>query len=181
MTILSREPMNKIRRAHIHELAEAVRKECGVDTPVDMSMAVERLGGRVVFDPYVDYEARIEKNGDGFLITLKEDPREARSRFSIAHELGHLFLHMGFLDDEKWQEVGQYTDSAYYRFGHTIEEYEAHEFAGAFLMPKDEFIQVSRQFESNGEYDVTRIADQFGVSAQAALTRGRWLGLFSWQ
>ena len=172
--------MNMVRRTQIQDLAEAIREESGIATPVDVFAAVESLGGRLKMVNNTDYEAKIEKEGEGFLITLNEDVSEGRLRFSVAHELGHLFLHMGFLDDEKWSTADEYTDSVYYRFGHTVEEYEAHEFAGAFLMPETEFIKVASRNEKDGTFSVDAIAAHFGVSTKAALTRGRWLGLFRW-
>lgn len=173
--------MIRSRREQINDLAEALRNACELTTPVDMQATVNRLGGKLIYIAEGDYEAKIERRGDGFVISLLEHASENRIRFSIAHELGHLFLHMGFLDDEKWQGASDYTDSAYYRFGHSEEEYEAHEFAGAFLMPRAEFAQVARRFERNGTYNVGQIAAHFGVSPDAAITRGRWLGLFSWE
>jgi Zn-dependent peptidase ImmA (M78 family) len=172
--------MNTARRAKIQDLAEAVRHACGLATPVDVRAAVSCLGGRLETAGDGEYEARIEKEDDGFLITLTEDVSDGRFRFSVAHELGHLFLHMGFLDDESWGNADEYTDSVYYRFGHTVEEYEAHEFAGAFLMPSSEFKRIAAQHQTGGTFDVNAIARHFGVSSQAALTRGRWLGLFRW-
>ena len=60
------------------------------------------------------------------------------------------------------------------------EEYEAHEFAGAFLMPETEFREVAESFRRENKYQVISIADHFGVSVDAASTRGRWLRIFAW-
>jgi predicted transcriptional regulator len=170
------------RRQHINRLAETVLSTCELSVPIPMDEAVRRLRGDLAFVAKADFEAKIEKTDTGFRITLPQDGYEPRERFSIAHELGHLFLHMGYLVDEaKWNSIEDYTDSVYYRYGYSVEESEANEFAGAFLMPRAEFARVAQQHQDGDEYDITRIAEQFNVSAGAAVTRGRFLGLFRWE
>ena len=174
--------MNSVRRQRINKLAEIIREACDLQTPVDLRQAVERLGGTIEKESAAEYEAMVTKSGDGFKIILSNNEYDRRERFSIAHELGHLFLHMGYLiDEEKWKSVGDYTDSVYFRYGHSIEEHEANEFAAAFLMPKAEFVSIARDHFVNGSYDVDSIAGHFEVSRDAAVNRGRWLGLFSWR
>ena len=106
----------------------------------------------------------------------------ARRRFSIAHELGHLFLHLGYLiDDDLWESVDSYIDSVRHRMGYNEEEFEAHEFAGSLLMPADEFRFVANQFFADGLYPLEKIAEHFDVSSKAVKVRGCWLGVFSWE
>jgi predicted transcriptional regulator len=174
--------MRKSRREHINRLADSIRVGCELDTPVNVLAAVERLGGQLVEEDDADFEAKVERSGTGFRISLGPQPHEQRRRFSIAHELGHLFLHMGYLIDEtKWQNVGVYTDSVYYRFGYGTEEFEANEFAASLLMPSSEFLQVAQQSKFAGLVRPQVIADHFQVSVEAAVNRGRWLGIFSWE
>jgi len=173
--------VDKARRNHINGLAEKIRLACKLETPVEIKKAVECLGGTLAYSDHLDYEAQIEKVHDEFNITLKQDSHENRARFSIAHELGHLFLHMGYIiDEEKWNSTNSYTDSVYHRYGYSVEEYEANEFAAAFLMPMDIFIQTAKENYDSGQYNIVNIANTFKVSTEAAANRGRWLGLFSW-
>ena len=52
-----------------------------------------------------------------------------RRKFTIAHELGHLFLHMGYMiDSDLWE---QQENATFYRAGNSSEEYQANEFAAA--------------------------------------------------
>ncbi len=174
--------MQQHRREQIEKLAESVRASCELAVPVEVDHAVARLNGSIAVVSETDYEAKIEKDGDGFKITLAGQQFERRRRFSVAHELGHLFLHMGYLIDEtKWASVGTYTDSVYYRFGYTTEEFEANEFAAALLMPRAEFVRVATQRQGSRGYQISAVAGHFQVSNEAALNRGRWLGLFSWE
>jgi hypothetical protein len=173
--------MAAFTRAQINWLADTVRKSCELTLPVDTDMAVSRLRGELVLDPSADYEAKIEKTQDGFRISLGIEPTEERRRFSVAHELGHLFLHMGYLIDEKrWKATPEYMDSVYYRFGFSVEESEANEFAGAFLMPAEEFRSIVARHSASGRCDVAAVAEYFRTSDQATLVRGRFLGLFPW-
>lgn len=179
--------MNMNRRKKINELAAVVRQACGRDVPLTeegLQDMVKILGGELEFvnPSKMKCEAQIEKTSDSsFRISLAEDFMPKRKKFSIAHELGHLFLHMGFLvDKEKWQHESLFQDSVRYRFGRSLEEFEANEFAGALLMPEDDFrIQAEKNFK-DGKYQVSTIAEFFEVSGEAALTRGRWLGVFPW-
>jgi predicted transcriptional regulator len=173
--------MQQARRDKINRLAEKVRATCELSTPVDVELAVRRLRGEIKEVDDAEMEAKIEKRGKGFRITVSTDKHENRRRFSVAHELGHLFLHMGYLiDQDRWSRVGTYVDSVYYRYGFNIEEHEANEFAGAFLMPRAEFVQVANRYRSGNTYQIGPIAEHFKVSVEAAKIRGRWLGLFNW-
>jgi Zn-dependent peptidase ImmA (M78 family) len=80
---------------------------------------------------------------------------------------------MGFANPDRWRNVSTYT--AYRRKGYTEEEYEANEFAAALLMPEAIFREHARK-----NISVEQIARYFGVSVDAALNRGRWLGIYAW-
>lgn len=173
--------MNRIKRHQINILADKIRTACELALPIDVDEAVSRLGGVIDKVDDLEYEAKIEKNDDGFKITIVDTANEQRERFSVAHEVGHLFLHMGYLiDNEKWLSVGTYRDSVYYRYGHSLEENEANEFAAAFLMPREEFISIAQEYINDGVYQISAIARHFNVSNDAAATRGKWLGIFNW-
>lgn len=174
------------RRRDIGALADRIRVTLGLnDTPINVESAVEMLGGRL--EPYnptdiTDGEAYVKKlDEEKFEIGVIDVSSASRRRFSIAHELGHLFLHMGYLvDDARWKSVDCYQDSVKYRFGYSEEEFEAHEFAAAFLMPADRFRQVAEEYHDGDKYSIQPIADYFNVSTDAAKNRGRWLRIFSW-
>jgi Zn-dependent peptidase ImmA (M78 family) len=174
--------MDAERRGQIDRLADQIRTALELlRCPIDVEGAVNRLRGEIHTVPATDHEAKIRKQGQGFVIELAPTSSDERRRFNIAHELGHLFLHMGYkINPSKWNSVDEYLDSPLYRFGFSEEEYEAHEFAGAFLMPAPEFKRVAFNHKKSGAYDIHPIAAHFQVSAPAASTRGRWLGVFSW-
>lgn len=162
-------------------MAEKVRKALDLlDVPFPVEDAIARLGGTVEGMTADQGEALIRKSGDAFVIQIAELP-ERRRRFSLAHELGHLFLHMGFIiDPSRWESIDQYRDSPKHRYGFSEEEYEAHEFAAALLMPETEFRSAVRTHTADGRTDLKPVADHFEVSVHAARTRGQWLGIFEW-
>ncbi len=177
--------MTKQRQEEINLLADEIRSDLELSTPLDPKKAVKRLNGKIKLVDFGDndIEGKIEKAGDSFIISV---PRASsinrlRRRFTISHELGHLFLHMGYLIDMVlWESVQEYVDGVFYRKGYSVEEREAHEFAGAFLMPKKEFFIIARKAFLNGSYQIEEISKHFGVSTNAALMRGRYLGIFAW-
>ena len=175
------------RSNQIVTLVSALHKGLAInlDSPVDASAMARALGGKVIVvsDDEIEHEACIEKKGETFEIKVK-DFHPPRMTFSIAHELGHLFLHMGYMTDEKrfaaLADGHAYDRNTTYEFGKTEEEYEANSFASELLMPRLQFLEAVRLFSSAGSCDIPRLANRFGVSKQAAVTRGRWLGVFAW-
>jgi Zn-dependent peptidase ImmA (M78 family) len=176
--------MHQIKREAINKLANSLIDVLELTTyPIPVENIPKMIGGELKRVEYIgnNLEAMIRKVDDSFEIIITNDKPVYRQRFSIAHELGHLFLHMGYLiNDELWNQVGDYKDSVYYRSGHSLEEYEANEFAGALLMPENKFKEVAKKYLVNGFYNIEEIANYFNVSKEAALVRGKWLGLFSW-
>lgn len=172
--------MTVAQRKEINRLAETIREGLELDLPVKIEEAVERLGGTLEFAPLDSkIEALVQKNGERFKIIVRDTNPPKRNRFSVAHELGHLFLHMGYLlDPDKWTNAQEYTDSVYFRYGHGVEEDEANEFAAAFLMPESEFKNAVQTAAENGECSLEDIAKFFDASTAAVSRRGRILGVF---
>jgi Zn-dependent peptidase ImmA (M78 family) len=177
--------MNPVKRKKIQEFAEKMHDDFELRIPVDAKTVAKSLGGRIIetkTDLPEEIDAKIDKEGKAFKITINANRPNTRNNFTIAHELGHLFLHMGYMfNPERWENVNKYTDSAYYRFGHGEEELEANEFAAAFLMPGKKYRDVVIKFTKKGLCQIDEVAKHFDVSVEAALNRGRWLGIFSWE
>lgn len=107
----------------------------------------------------------IEKNGSNVSITVNAKNSPTRRRFTVAHELGHYFLH------HKGEEL-EYLD-----LRSTVispEEREANQFAADLLMPEKE---VKAEHEKLMFPTVEALARKFDVSKQAMQYRLRSLGL----
>lgn len=176
-------------RESINKVADIVRKILNFDVPpYDPLNAVEALGGSILYDITDEcVDASIEKSPDGekFVIHLNENKPFSRTRFSLAHELGHLFLHMGFMTD-RWKNAETFKDSIFYRsffrkdMNYSEEESEANEFAAAFLMPIDQFKEIAFSCINNGSIDFSIVSNKFEVSEQAAENRAKFLGITGW-
>ena len=173
--------MNPKKSSEISALAEVVRESLELGVPIDVVEAVTRLGGTVkeVEAAPGEPEATVRRTGERFEITIKKNHWPARNRFSVAHELGHLFLHMGYLvNPDTWGHSSEYCDSVYHRFGYGIEEAEANAFAAALLMPEEEFRKAVSELGNKGQVPVKELANHFKTSAAATLKRGQELGVF---
>lgn len=173
--------MTPKRRTEINGLAKTILEGLELQVPVELETAVSRLGGKLRLESQMAgrMEALIRKSEERFEIVLSDSKPETRRRFSIAHELGHLFLHMGYLlDPDTWASTEDYRDAVYYRFGHSVEELEANEFAAAFLMPQEEFESVVKSCTKNGKCSIERVGNHFKTSREAVMRRGQSLKLF---
>lgn len=140
---------------------------------------IEALGGKLENADLIE-DAHIEKYDNKFIIRVNKNNSELRNNFSIAHEIGHLILHMGYNPKEKKFEKDFENNKVYYRYGNSKEEYEANEFAGAFLMPESKFLEIVNNNTNNEKScSINKVSQYFNVSNQAVISRGKFLGIFS--
>lgn len=170
--------MNQSTRAFINNLAEAVIDAYDIEIPItDIESVVNKIGGTVLEKPEFNYfyDGSIMKRGkDSFSIAISPNQSTQRKAFTIAHELGHLFLHMGYrTDNETWNNQDQ---SVFTRFGRSEQEYQANEFAASLLMPKDDYLKFIRENAKDNTIDMRSVAMHFHVSVPAAVNRGKFLG-----
>lgn len=166
-------------RNYINNLAQIIINEYNIEIPItDMKNIVRRIGGTI--EEKIDFnelcDGTIKKIGDNsFEIAISPFQNEQRKAFTIAHELGHLFLHMGFRTNF---ELWEHQSTIYKRFGTSEQEYQANEFAAALLMPEDEYKKVLYEHLDDYRVNIKNVADYFHVSVSAATNRGRFLGYF---
>ena len=137
--------MNDATRAYIKKVADAVRSTFDAAIPIgNIDSLVNELGGSIVEQPGLDqlYDGTIRKVGEhSFEIAIFPYQCDEIRNFTIAHELGHLFLHMGYLVSKgTWDQ--QSDGHQFTRFGANEQEQKANEFAAALLMPQK---RVSRK------------------------------------
>lgn len=149
-----------------------------------MQFVIESLGGQLLREE-MEYgtSGHVTKRQDRFIVTCRRGESEERMRFTAAHELGHLFLHMGYIvDPTRWERLPDaHVNHRNFHRGIAEQEHEADEFAGTFLMPSEEFRNaVDQHMREDGSVSLELLSRQFGVSKQAAIVRGRWLGIFQW-
>lgn len=139
---------------------------------LDIMKLVEELGGVVYEAGYIKMNQNsmiVDPEDNSFKIYVSASEGIRRQKFTIAHEIGHYFIHYKGGDPEKPQTV-------YYRTSWAAggsKEYEANIFAANLLMPEKEFKKIF----NNCNEDLSIVADEFGVSIAAAEVRARSLEL----
>jgi hypothetical protein len=110
---------------------------------------------------------------------------ENRLRFSVAHEIGHFVLHGDVLKELKFTSVQEYLGWRNTQQLGPSPEYQADEFAGRLLVPRDvllkEYDRVQetvakehedwRQIPGTREKMARKLAPRFGVNYQVIETR----------
>lgn len=173
--------MDYKKRNVISKITKEIRSLLFIDDDdFDIEEVVKALNGSIIYDSSCLDEAYIIKSSnEKFEIHLGNVSNRQRMRFSIAHELGHLFLHMNYLSFDEWSkiEIGT-THARNTNIPYSIYESDANEFAGAFLMPKDRFLEIANDCIDDGYYILSKIAKKFDVSVEAVNVRGKILGLW---
>lgn len=96
-------------------------------------------------------------------IFIEKSMNSERKKFTLAHELGHHFLHEGMklrLDNLDYSGDDK----------NTMEESEANYFAASLLIPKELLIK-----QLNKKKSLEEIADYFQVSLSAVKNRVKWI------
>lgn len=170
--------MDTATRNYINSLAQNIINFYNITIPItNIESVVKLIGGEIEekfnFDDMCD--GSISKYGiNSFRIIISPYQNNERKSFTIAHELGHLFLHMGYMtNDSVWQTQYQ---AVYRRFGATEQEYQANEFAAALLMPINNYRQIIDKYSIGNQVNIAEVAKYFKVSISAATNRGRFLG-----
>jgi Zn-dependent peptidase ImmA (M78 family) len=162
-------------KSAIFELAESVAADLAFQPGDNINRLVASLGGKIVVKDVLLQEPEhcgtlYVSGPDNFKIIVPSHTSPVRDRFTIAHELGHYFLHYLMAHEE--DELPHRALIAYRKDSDRV-EWEANWFAAAFLMPSDPFTQEYERTDG----DLDRIAEFFRVSTAAAKVRAKDLGL----
>lgn len=177
MSILFKTPVGVgASKAVIEGFAEQVANMFGFKPGDSLEELVATHGGKIVFGSSgeEDHESGsiIARSLSDYTIYLSPNTSRLRDRFTIAHELGHLFLHLpkmkktaptAVMRATRWVDE---TDASQQRA-----ELEANWFAAALLMPADAFRAI---YSTRGASCAKEV---FDVSRAAVSTRARALGL----
>jgi Zn-dependent peptidase ImmA (M78 family) len=166
-------------KERVHAFAEEVAEKLSFAPGDPIEPLVSRLGGQIEYKNALDFKSHIPESikiepSRQFRIYLPSMSSAPRHRFTIAHELGHFFLHFPMVSEAdphagmiatRW--VDESGDSEQLKRA----EWEANWFAAAFLMPSHAFRSMLREFSGN----IVPVAVRFGVSTQAAEIRAKTL------
>lgn len=133
------------------------------DGYADVDALVTKLGGRTRFN---DSKESLHVSGIGdFTIYLPTLTSARRDRFTLAHELGHYFLH--------YRYAKKRSEETFYRGARNLVETQSNVFASSLLMPEDHF----RRAFSEADGDIWELSRRFHVSPAAAGVRAQVLKL----
>jgi Zn-dependent peptidase ImmA (M78 family) len=166
-------------KANVHAFAERVAQSFMFAPGDPLEPFVARLGGRIQYRDAIGFESRLPESivvmsESDFVIFLPTMTSVERDRFTIAHELGHYFLHYPMCKQK--DPNAQMVATRWVDTSNSLQqraEWEANWFAAAFLMPVTAFTNAIKNFGR----DFARIAGRFVVSTQAAEIRAKTLGL----
>src|SRR6266404_2150109 len=169
--------VGQLSRADIEKKASQILRLHGLfSIPVDVVTLANREGILVHNAKFSDdnLSGMVAKRGETVTILVNQTDVPFRKRFSIAHELGHHFLHL--LHD------GDFVDTELDLFRDMEDpdrdtlskraEVQANQFAAALLMP-EELVRTEWQQTKN----VAQLARRFNVSEEAIGIRLSRLGL----
>ncbi|HJJ33171.1 MAG TPA: XRE family transcriptional regulator [Methanocorpusculum sp.] len=157
-----------IRKYYFHEdienLAENVRSawKLGSDPIENLMSVTENNGFKIVLvNGPEDFEAAVFMDENiGTVICLRRGAPKERQRFSLAHELGHVFINHTDHDPEA----------------------EANNFAAALLIPKASIIEDTGVKRNNIEpEELLLLRKKYGVSVPSILARMETLGIITAQ
>lgn len=165
-------------RVEIRQLVEEILAKNNIVEPtIDVEHIAEYAGLDV-------NHAKLEDELSGFLVVHRKQGTIAvnsahhpnRQRFTIAHELGHYFLH-----SRNDQDENVFIDKKVFHRGKAASEgtirmeIEANRFAAELLMPR--FMMKTAVADEGGDIDledietIENLAERFGVSTQALTYR----------
>lgn len=169
--------MTEALRTKINELANTVLLCYKISSPItDIFETVKELGGIIKEDSNLSIygDGKIEKQDDSFAIIIPANLSDSNKNFTVAHELGHLFIHMGYkTDKELWES---YKNGVYAKHDTPELEFQANEFAIAFLMPEETYVKIMKENTAEKAVNIPKIAKYFNVSIDKASYRGKSLG-----
>ncbi|NDV63361.1 ImmA/IrrE family metallo-endopeptidase [Puniceicoccales bacterium CK1056] len=120
-----------------------------------------------------DISGMISKKDDEVLILVNVDEPPYRKRFTIAHELGHYFLHLDEQNEFVDTSINLFRDSSNGEGGPVrAKEIEANKFAAELLMPESKVSALYKDVKS-----ISDLARIFNVSEDAMSIRIARLGL----
>lgn len=161
--IVRRISQKKMILEQIESRAETILKKAGITTvPVLVEEIAAKYQLLISRAPHKNFSGMLIRKDGRALIGVNSSEPEVRQRFTVAHELGHFFLHPNqdaFVD---------YRDN---KSGimRTPREKQANMFAAALLMPRKLLLRDFKAIAKNGfsDEELCDLATRYNVSEDA--------------
>jgi Zn-dependent peptidase ImmA (M78 family) len=164
---LAKRAGESVKQDELDKLASETLKRHGLFTiPIDVVTLANREGIKVHNAKFSEdgVSGLVSRRGDNITLLVNQSDVPFRKRFTIAHELGHHFLHL--------MQDGDFVDMDVDLFrlepiGHQLsenkrKEVEANQFAASILMPSELVIEIYKTTR-----DISKLAEIFNVSETA--------------
>ena len=179
MATVTANPVPYLSQAEIEQRADETLRLHGLGSiPINPVTLANRLGIAVHNAKFADDKlvGMIAKRGDRVTLLVNVDDPPLRKRFTIAHELGHHFMHLladgEFVDGEANLFRSSPDPTATSIIPDRRQEIQANQFAAALLMPAS---AVRAEWPALGS--IQGMARRFNVSEEAMGYRVVQLGL----
>jgi Zn-dependent peptidase ImmA (M78 family) len=173
--------MPNLPRQSVEARASKLLTSMGIqEIPVPVEKIAKSLGARVRFSPLDDELSGFVFIKDGVpIIGVNSLHHQNRQRFTIAHEIAHLYLHPNYITsevhvDKKFAEPVLKRDASS-ATGNERLEVEANQFAAALLMPTDILNELLEEspIDIEDESSIEAWSKEFNVSKAALQYRIR--------
>ncbi|HWW62453.1 MAG TPA: ImmA/IrrE family metallo-endopeptidase [Thermoanaerobaculia bacterium] len=146
-----------------------------LEPPVSVESIARQLGAQIRYEPADDEVSGMVWRAESgrAIIGVNSLHSKTRKRFTVAHEIGHLRLHVdeAFHVDEGYALRRDSTAS----LGIDRKEIEANHFAAALLMPEAFLLRdadvMRLRFDFESDHVLVRLAKRYEVSQQAMTIR----------
>jgi Zn-dependent peptidase ImmA (M78 family) len=143
--------------------------------PVHVEQIATGLGAQVLLENFKgEISGLLMRSAGSIIIGVHKTQSQARQRFTIAHEIGHLVMHSSGLEAvhiDKNFEV--HLRSSASSTAESVAEIEANAFAASLLMPREMVIADvdGQMLDFEDPRLVKRLAERYEVSTQAMTFR----------
>jgi len=169
-----------LRRNQVEQVANDVLRQHGLTSvPINPVTIAQKEGFQINNAKFSDDSllGMIARRPGNLLMLIRAEDSPNRKRFTIAHELGHHFLHLlsdgEFIDHEADLFREEYVEQDTPQMSENQRaEVQANMFAAALLMPEEHMRHFWQQLRS-----IKKMAELFGVSEEAMGYRINRLGL----
>lgn len=141
----------------------------GIEVPVNLQKIMKAYQIRLKVGEFENYDIAGSYNRSQRTIYISESAPYQRNAFTVAHELGHFFLH-----ENKPNEIFYRLEADMIKTQEDdLQEAEANWFAASLLMPRETMIKYYQLYQG----DTDKMAVLFGVSKAALYWRSKNMGL----
>ncbi len=157
------------------DLLKDVYRDTEIIPPIDLEKVIQRSGLALKagnFPQGYNIAGFYDKNRSEIVVE-KDDPL-FRQVFTVAHELGHYYLHK-----DKPEEIFYRSDMDNLNAEQKNQEQEANWFAASLLMPKETFLKFWNVLKNinASTFSINELARRFEVSSGACYFRLKNLGM----